>query len=110
MRHLAKETGSWRTATLTPGDPLPHDLLVAHRNALASRLAEAPGEVARCAHLRYLPVVRGTVPDDPHRVFYAFPEQDGPKVVAVPSPRRVAQAAIVILGAAVLLRVLFAVL
>ncbi|GCD40414.1 hypothetical protein [Streptomyces paromomycinus] len=110
VRYLAKETGSWRTAALAPGDKLPHDLPAAHQSALKPRLTQVPGEVARCAHLRYLPVVRVMVPDDPHRVFYAFPEQGGPKVVAVPSPRRVAQAAIVILGAAVLLRVLFAVL
>ncbi|MCB5909047.1 hypothetical protein [Streptomyces pinistramenti] len=107
VRLMAQGAGEWRTADCGYGDPLPDDLSDAHRDAVERGLAKRSGELKRRAGLRYLPIARVVVAGEAGRVFYAFPEAAGTKVMVLPSARRVALIAAAAVGLAAAVKAVF---
>ncbi|MFG2223191.1 hypothetical protein [Streptomyces sp. NPDC048644] len=107
VRLIASGAGQWRTADCGYGDRLPADLSDTHRDAVERGLVKRPGELARRARLRHLPIARVAVPGEPGLVFYAFPESVGCRVLPLPSARRVALLTAAAIGLAAAVEAVF---
>ena len=71
------ESAGWCENRLGTGDPLPDDLLPAHRSALEPELGLRPGEKEREVDIRRLTVVKATPPGSGHLEFYVFRDLGG---------------------------------
>ena len=86
-RWYARDTGHWSETTLSSHDTLPSDL-ARQFTALRTGLTAHTDEITRRATLRYLPMARVTVHQQPHRIYYVFPGHDALHVRTLPSRHR----------------------
>lgn len=86
-RWYARDTGHWTKTTLSGRDALPSDIA---RQFTAQRigLTAHTDEITRRATLRYLPMARVRVHQQPHRIYYVFAGHNTLLVRALPSQHR----------------------
>ncbi|GAA0466207.1 hypothetical protein [Streptomyces olivaceiscleroticus] len=86
VRSVARAAGEWSSAHLNGDEPLPEDLEPGHHKAAETFRTRRPDEVSQRAELRWLPMVRATIPGDRYRVYYAFPTSGDTRLLCRPSP------------------------
>ncbi|MEU0739869.1 hypothetical protein [Streptomyces sp. NPDC006134] len=103
VRKAAHESGHWYTMHLNDDQPVPADATSEFRRAVQPYLSPVKGEIAWQATFKHLKLARAVAPQHPHRVYYVIPTAGSPRVVILPSQRRLWQIAAVVLGALVAL-------
>ncbi|MCN9243751.1 hypothetical protein NGF19_23710 [Streptomyces sp. RY43-2] len=103
VRKAAHESGHWHTMRLNDDQPVPTEATSEFRRAVQPYLTPSKGEIARQATFQHLKLARVVASQHPHRVYYVIPTASSPRVVILPSQRRLWQIAAAVLGALVVL-------
>jgi hypothetical protein len=106
-RWYARDTGHWNETTLSTHDALPCDL-ARQFTTLRTSLTAHTDEITRRAKLRYLPMARVTLHQQPHRIYYVFPGHNTLHVRALPSRHRTWQVTAALLALLALVAVVLA--
>jgi hypothetical protein len=105
-RHHVRDRGTWTQTDLADDGPLGDRLTKEFGTNLKTLLTPHDREVARHTTARYIRLARVVVAEHPHRVYFVFPSSGGPRVLALPSPRRTRQIAAIVLGVLALVALL----